>query len=141
MSTAGGSAGWEKQTDKPVVEVHDGLDGRASSSVDVSFKSWHQRSDHVHSVSFPFPYRHREREIGSVKEVKLLPSSSVCVLPVSFDDPLGNGISDLVENVSVVGTADEELILDVDVVLAVSDDFNVGVVDGLFMVLDASGPV
>lgn len=82
-----------------------------------------------------------EREIRSVKEVKLLPSSSVCVLPVSFDDPLGNGISDLVENVSVVGTADEELILDVDVVLAVSDDFNVGVVDGLFMVLDASGPV
>lgn len=36
---------------------------------------------------------------------------SVYVLPVSFDDALGDGVADLVENVSVVCTADEELIL------------------------------
>ena len=35
----------------------------------------------------------------------------VCVLPVCFDDAFSDGVSYLVENVSVVCTADEELIL------------------------------
>lgn len=35
----------------------------------------------------------------------------MCVSPVSSDDALGDGVSYLVENVPVVCTADEELIL------------------------------
>jgi len=39
----------------PVVEVHDSLDGAASSSVDVPFKAWQQRRHHVHTVLFTLP--------------------------------------------------------------------------------------
>lgn len=36
----------------------------------------------------------------------------VCILPVCSDDSLGDSVSDLVENISVVCAADEELILE-----------------------------
>lgn len=39
-------------------------------------------------------------------------SVCVCVPPVSFDDALGDGVSYLVKNMSVVCTADKELILE-----------------------------
>lgn len=38
--------------------------------------------------------------------------SAVCALPVRSDDALGDGVSYLVEDVSVVCTADEELVLE-----------------------------
>lgn len=87
---------------------------------------------------------------------------------VRSDDPLDDGVSDLVVDQPVLGTADEELVLtesrvgenqwikgpnplpagswdrpylDVDVVFALGDDLDVGVVDGLLVVLDASRPI
>lgn len=86
------------------------------------------------------------------------------------DDPLDDGVSDLVVDQPVLGTADEELVLtersakrkktsslktpdplpagiwlpphlDVDVVLALGDDLDVGAMDGLLVVLDARRPI
>lgn len=84
------------------------------------------------------------------------------------DDPLDDGVSDLVVDQPVLGTADEELVLTerrertsslkqthfllgagiwpppylyVDVVFALGDDLDVGVMDGLLVVLDTSRPI
>lgn len=85
------------------------------------------------------------------------------------DDPFDNGVSNLVVNRPVVSAADEELVLqgekvtddqtqnsvhvskkktqtlhiylNVDVVFALDDDLDVGVMNGLLMVLYACRPV
>lgn len=95
--------------------MHNGLEGAASSGRDVTLETRQQRSHNVDTVLLSFPER--------------------------SDDALRYRVSDFVEHVFVVCAADEELVLDVDEVLAVLDDVDVGVVDGLLVVLDASRPI
>lgn len=94
--------------DSPVVEVHDGLDGVPSPRCDVPFEAGEQRCDDVHAVLPPLPVDTQIKTDDSQTPDTFHNRRDVLV---RSDDPFDDGVSDLVVDQLVVGTADEELVL------------------------------
>lgn len=91
--------------DRVVLEFHDCAGTERIISLQITGESWHGRHDNDHLI--------------------------LLAVACSANNTLNNGSSDFVGDGSlgVHGRSDEELVLDIDEVLAVFDDINVGVGD------------